>query len=59
MKDNFATFYVLLFYCYLITSQICTAYFWYDWSQEHNFVSSMLIGPFVAEFKGLLFPFFI
>ena len=41
---------------YFIVSQICALYFW---AQSHGFISSLIIGPIVGEFKGLLWPFFI
>lgn len=44
---------------YIIISQILACYFWYLWSQDHGFWSSLFIGPIVGEFKGLLWPFFI
>ena len=44
---------------YLIISQIMTCYFWWLWAQDHGFWSSILIGPLVGEFKGLLWIFFI
>jgi hypothetical protein len=49
----------IVIYVYLIVAHVFTLWFWYDWSQHYNFLSTMLIGPFVAEFKGLFFPFFI
>ena len=44
---------------YLIISQVCALYFWYLWAQSHGFISSLILGPIVGEFKGLLWPFFI
>ena len=44
---------------YLVISQIMTLYFWWIWTQDHGFWSSILIGPLVGEFKGLLWIFFI
>lgn len=57
MKNS--TLLVALLYAYLVTSQICTIYFWYLWSKDHTFLSTLIIGPIVSEIKGLLFPFFI
>ena len=59
MKDNLGVLGLIAFYVYLIASQVCTLYFWYIWSHSHGFISTVLIGPLVSEFKGLLFPFFI
>ena len=50
-------FYMIIIYC--IISQICAVYFWYLFSRNNDFLESLLIGPFVAEFKGILWPFFI
>jgi len=43
---------------YLLVSQIFAAYYYYEYSQDHSFLSSLFIGPIVGEIKGLLFPFF-
>ncbi|HUH73896.1 MAG TPA: hypothetical protein VLZ75_05760 [Chitinophagales bacterium] len=50
---------VILAYIYLIISQFMTLYFWWEWAQTHGFWSSIIIGPLVGEFKGLLWIFFI
>jgi hypothetical protein len=44
---------------YSVVSQICAAYFLYLIAQSHEFAYALFIGPFIAEFKGLLWPFFI
>ena len=44
---------------YLLVAQIYAAYYYYEFSQDHGFLSSLFIGPIVGEIKGLLFPFFI
>ena len=44
---------------YIIISQFATLYFWWDWAQHHSFLSTIFIGPFVSEIKGLLWIFFI
>ena len=44
---------------YLLVAQIFAAYYWYEFAQDHGFLSSLFIGPIVGEIKGLLFPFFI
>jgi hypothetical protein len=46
-------------YIYLIISQIMTIYFWWQYAHEHGFWGSIFIAPFVAEFKGILWVFFI
>ncbi len=50
-------FYMIIIYC--IITQIYAVYFWYLFSRNNDFLESLLIGPFVAEFKGILWPFFI
>lgn len=59
MKDNFGVLGIIALYVYLITAHVCALYFWYLWSQDHGFLSTLFIGPIVGEIKGLLFPFFI
>jgi hypothetical protein len=44
---------------YLIISQFMTLYYWWEWAQDHSFLSSIFIGPLVGEFKGLLWIFFV
>ena len=49
-------------YClgiYFIISQIMVIYFWYKIAQVNSFTYTTFIGPFEAELKGLLWPFFI
>jgi hypothetical protein len=48
-----------ILWLYLIVGQISMLYFWYLYSQEHSFLNTIIIGPFIAEIKGLLFPFFL
>jgi len=50
---------MILLSVYLFVSQIYVLYFWYLYSKTHDFINTLFIGPFVAEFKGLLFPFFM
>jgi len=56
---NFKTLVVVLVYLYLFLSQGFMLYFWYNYSQNHSFIKTLIIGPFVSEIKGFLFPFFI
>lgn len=49
----------IILYIYLFISQIFTLYFWFLWAKTHGFLSTVFIGPIVAEIKGLLFPFFL
>ena len=48
----------VLIYLYILVSQIFAAYYWYEYAQNHGFLSSLFIGPIVGEIKGLLFLFF-
>ena len=61
MSDNDSGSNILIFivYIYMIISQISALYFWWQFAQHNSFWSSLLLGPFVAEFKGLLWIFFI
>ena len=44
---------------YFFISQFIAASFLYIIAQNHSFLYTFFIGPFEAEFKGLLWPFFI
>jgi hypothetical protein len=44
---------------YLFISQPMALYFWWEYAQDNNFASSLFIGPFVGELKGMLWVFFI
>ncbi len=52
-------FLMIIGYIYLTISQFMALYFWWQWSHDHGFLSSMILGLFVGEFKGLLWVFFI
>lgn len=56
---NKYSFIILLTFIYCVIGNIYGLYFWYLWSQTHGFLNSLLIGPFVGIFKGLLWPFFM
>ena len=49
----------ILLMIYFIISQVATLYFWWEWAQHHSFLSTLFIGPFVSELKGILWIFFI
>jgi hypothetical protein len=59
MKNDDKYLVVLLIYVYILVAQIFTLYFWYEYSQDHNFIETLFIGPIIGEIKGLLFPFFL
>ena len=44
---------------YFIISQIITIVFWWKMMKEDSFFMGIFVDPFIAEFKGLLWPFFI
>ena len=44
---------------YAISTQIMTLYFWWQMAKEDNFFITFVIDPFIAEFKGILWPFFL
>jgi len=58
-NDSGSNILMVIGFIYLIISQIMTMYFWWLWAQDHGFWSSILLGPLVGEFKGLLWIFFI
>jgi hypothetical protein len=59
MKDSGLTTAMYLIAIYFIIGQIFMLYFWYKIAQIHGFIYTIFIGPFEAELKGLLWPFFI
>jgi hypothetical protein len=58
-NNNFQGFLGLVAVIYIVISQIMALYFWWDWAQDHSFLSTFFLGPIVGEFKGLLWIFFI
>jgi len=46
-------------FIYIACTQLFSMHFWYLWAQHHGFLSTVFVGPIVAEIKGFLFPFFI
>ena len=52
-------FLTAILWLYLTISQVMAIYFWWLYAKENTFISSIFIGPFVAEFKGLFWIFFI
>lgn len=58
-NDSGAGVLTIILYVYLTISQIMAVYFWWLYAQDHGFWSSLLIGPFYGELKGLLWIFFI
>lgn len=59
MKDKHLMVMYNIVMLYIIIAQFFALYFWYIYSQSHGFLSTLIIGPIVGEFKGLLFPFFM
>lgn len=59
MKETGLTVAMSLLMIYFLVSQVLAIYFWYLLAQEHGFLYTIFIGPFEAEFKGLLWPIFI
>lgn len=49
----------ILLAIYFISTQIMGIYFWWKMMKKDSFITAILIDPFIAEFKGLLWPFFI
>lgn len=50
--------YVVL-WLYIVISQIMTIVFWWEMMLEDNIIATIFIDPFIAEIKGVLWPFFI
>jgi hypothetical protein len=50
--------YVVL-WLYIVISQIMTVVFWWEMMLEDNIIATIFIDPFIAEIKGVLWPFFI
>ena len=50
--------YVVL-WLYIVISQIMTVVFWWEMMLEDNIIATIFIDPFIAEIKGILWPFFI
>ena len=44
---------------YIVISQIMTVVFWWEMMLEDNVIATIFIDPFIAEIKGVLWPFFI
>jgi len=59
MKDTGLTLVMSLLMIYFVVSQFIAVYFWYLIAKDHGFLYTLFIGPFEAEFKGLLWPIFI
>ena len=59
MKETGLTIVMSLLMIYFLVSQLLAVYFWYQLAQDHGFLYTIFIGPFEAEFKGLLWPIFI
>lgn len=58
-KDLFSNILSIIFCIYLCSTQIMSIYFWWYMMKEDNFFVGIFIDPFIAEFKGFLWPFFI
>ena len=59
-KNNwFASIGGILLWLYGVSTQIMAIYFWWKMMKEDNFFMGIVIDPIIAEFKGILWPFFI
>lgn len=58
-KNIVLTILYIIFYLYIIVSQIMTVIFWLEMMLEDNIIAVIFIDPFIAELKGLFWPFFI
>lgn len=59
MKDIGLTTAMYLVALYFITGQVFMIYFWYMIAQVHGFMYTLFIGPFEAQLKAFVWPFFI
>jgi hypothetical protein len=59
MKDIGLIIVMSVLMIYFLVSQLIALHFWYLIAQDHGFLYTLFIGPFEAELKGLLWPFFI
>lgn len=48
-----------LLYAYVIVWQVLSVYWWWKMMKADSFFMGIFIDPFIAEFKALLWPFFI
>ena len=59
-KNNwFASIGGILLWLYGASTQIMAIYFWWKMMKEDNFFMGIVIDPIIAEFKGILWPFFL
>ena len=58
-KDTMKIILYVIVFSYLLISQLMTFIFWLDMMLEHNIITVIFIAPFIAEYKGLLWPFYI
>ena len=58
-SDGAVTFFGVILWIYGIISQIMTIYFWWQMMKEDSFLMSILVDPFIAEFKGIFWIFFV
>lgn len=60
-SDNsiFSGIFGIILCLYIIAAEIFAAYFWWLMAKEDSFIATILIDPFIAEIKGLLWPFFL
>lgn len=58
-KDTMKIILYVIVFSYMLISQLMTFIFWLDMMLEHNIIAVIFIDPFIAELKGLLWPFFI
>lgn len=58
-KDTVQVIVGLVIQLYILVSQIMALIFLWKMIKEDSFVMAMFIDPFIAELKGILWPFFI
>ena len=59
-KDSiFSGIFGMILCLYSISTQIMAIYFWVQYIKKDSLAMALLIDPFIAEIKGILWPFFI
>lgn len=58
-SDTGSTILGFLFWGYVFVSQIMALYFWWQYSKEDSFISTITVDILLAEIKGILWIFFI
>ena len=50
---------VVIWWLYCISAQVMAVIFWIDYYEKHSLLRFIFVDSFIAELKGLVWPFFI